>query len=144
MAQYTPFKTLQRIVHNTNTKRTLTRTKVLAQEEYNTLLNYVVKVLTHNILNYTEQTYKTKTSTKVRIKYYASNNGNIVNISHVIFLLYKKYMPELKLNLKHNYIIGNLYTSAEIYARLSNYIYHINKTPIRIHRITTYGTAENI
>ena len=134
----TPKTTLQRIVRNTNTKNTLTKTRVLEQTEYNNLLTYIINnTNTNNTLNYTEQIYNTKYNTKSRIKYYITdNNGNIINISHVIFLLYKKYMPILKLNVKHNYIIGDLHTSAEIYARLSNYIYNTNKQQIRIHQIT--------
>ena len=136
---YTPNKTLQRIVKNTNTKRTLTQTKVLAQEEYKALLQYVSDNIALNTLNYIENIYNTKYTTKSRIKYYIThNNGRIQNISHVIFLLYKKYIPILKLNVTHNYIIGDLHTSAEIYARLSNYIYHTNKKQITIHSITPY------
>ena len=136
---YTPNKTLQRIVKNTNTKRTLTQTKVLTQEEYKALLQYVSDNIALNTLNYIENIYNTKYTTKSRIKYYITdNNGGIQNISHVIFLLYKKYIPILKLNVTHNYIIGDLHTSAEIYARLSNYIYHTSKKQITIHSITPY------
>lgn len=136
---YTPNKTLQRIVKNTNTKRTLTQTKVLTQEEYKALLQYVSDNIALNTLNYIENIYNTKYTTKSRIKYYITdNNGGIQNISHVIFLLYKKYIPILKLNVTHNYIIGDLHTSAEIYARLSNYIYHTSKQQITIHSITPY------
>ena len=136
---YTPNKTLQRIVKNTNTKRTLMQTKVLTQEEYKALLQYVSDNIALNTLNYIENIYNTKYTTKSRIKYYVTdNNGRIQNISHVIFLLYKKYIPILKLNVTHNYIIGDLHTSAEIYARLSNYIYHTNKKQITIHSITPY------
>ena len=133
-----PIKTLQRIIRNTNTKNTLTKTKVLEKIEYNNLLTYIIDNTTvNNTLNYTEQIYNTKYNTKSRIKYYVTDNkGNIINISHVIYLLYKRYMPILKLNVKHNYIIGDLHTSAEIYARLSNYIYHTNKQQIKIHLIT--------
>ena len=49
---YTPNKTLQRIVKNTNTKRILTKTKVLAQEEYKALLQYVSDNIALNTLNY--------------------------------------------------------------------------------------------
>ena len=138
--QDTPITTLQRIIRNTNTKNTLTKTKVLEQQEYNNLLLFIINNTTiNNTLNYTEQIYNTKYNTKARIKYYVTDNkGNIINISHVIFLLYKRYMPILKLNVKHNYIIGDLHTSAEIYARLSNYIYSINKQQIRIHLITPF------
>ena len=137
--KYTPNKTLQRIVKNTNTKRTLTKTKVLAQEEYKALLQYVSDNIALNTLNYIENIYNTKYNTKSRIKYYVTdNNGRIQNISHVIVLLYKKYIPILKLNVTHNYIIGDLHTSAEIYARLSNYIYHTSKKHITIHSITPY------
>ena len=136
---YTPNKTLQRIVKNTNTKRTLTQTKVLTQEEYKALLQYVSDNIALNTLNYIDNIYNTKYTTKSRIKYYITdNNGGIQNISHVIFLLYKKYIPILKLNVTHNYIIGDLHTSAEIYARLSNYIYHTSKQQITIHSITPY------
>lgn len=139
MADYTPNKTLQRIVLNTNTKNTLTKTKYLAQEEYNALLEYISSNIALNTLNYTEQTYNTKYTTKSRIKYYITDsNGRIQNISHVIYLLYKKYMPILKLNVKHNYIIGDLHTSSEIYARLSNYLYHTRKQQIKIHSITPF------
>ena len=136
----TPITTLQRIIRNTNTKHTLTKTKVLESNEYNNLLTYIISnTTTNNTLNYTEQIYNTKYNTKSRIKYYITdNNGRIQNISHVIFLLYKRYMPNLKLNVKHNYIIGDLHTSAEIYARLSNYIYHTSKKHITIHSITPY------
>ena len=136
----TPRTTLQRIIRNTNTKNTLTKTKVLESNEYNNLLLFIINNTTiNNTLNYTEQIYNTKYNTKARIKYYVTDDkGNIINISHVIFLLYKKYMPILKLNVKHNYIIGDLHTSAEIYARLSNYIYSINKQQIRIHQITPF------
>ena len=136
--QDTPITTLQRIIRNTNTKHTLTKTKVLESNEYNNLLLFIINNTTiNNTLNYTEQIYNTKHNTKARIKYYVTDNkGNIINISHVIFLLYKRYMPILKLNVTHNYIIGDLHTSAEIYARLSNYIYSINKQQIRIHQIT--------
>ena len=136
---YTPNKTLQRIVKNTNTKRTLTQTKVLTQEEYKALLQYVSDNIALNTLNYIDNIYNTKYTTKSRIKYYITDkNGRIQNISHVIFLLYKKYIPILKLNVTHNYIIGDLHTSAEIYARLSNYIYHTSKQQITIHSITPY------
>jgi len=138
--QDTPITTLQRIIRNTNTKNTLTKTKVLEQQEYNNLLLFIINNTTiNNTLNYTEQIYNTKHNTKARIKYYVTDNkGNIINISHVIFLLYKRYMPILKLNIHNNYIIGDLHTSAEIYARLSNYIYSINKQQIRIHQITPF------
>jgi len=138
--QGTPITTLQRIIRNTNTKNTLTKTKVLESNEYNNLLLFIINNTTiNNTLNYTEQIYNTKYNTKARIKYYVTDNkGNIINISHVIFLLYKRYMPILKLNVTHNYIIGDLHTSAEIYARLSNYIYSINKQQIRIHQITPF------
>ena len=138
--QDTPITTLQRIIRNTNTKHTLTKTKVLESNEYNNLLLFIINNTTiNNTLNYTEQIYNTKHNTKARIKYYVTDNkGNIINISHVIFLLYKRYMPILKLNVTHNYIIGDLHTSAEIYARLSNYIYSINKQQIRIHQITPF------
>jgi len=138
--QDTPITTLQRIIRNTNTKNTLTKTKVLEQQEYNNLLLFIINNTTiNNTLNYTEQLYNTKHNTKARIKYYVTDNkGNILNISHVIFLLYKRYMPILKLNIHNNYIIGDLHTSAEIYARLSNYIYSINKQQIRIHQITPF------
>ena len=138
--QDTPITTLQRIIRNTNTKHTLTKTKVLESNEYNNLLTHIINNTTiNNTLNYTEQIYNTKYNTKARIKYYITDNkGNIVNISHVIFLLYKRYMPILKLNIHNNYIIGDLHTSAEIYARLSNYIYSINKQQIRIHQITPF------
>ena len=138
--QDTPITTLQRIIRNTNTKNTLTKTKVLEQQEYNNLLLFIINNTTiNNTLNYTEQIYNTKHNTKARIKYYVTDNkGNILNISHVIFLLYKRYMPILKLNIHNNYIIGDLHTSAEIYARLSNYIYSINKQQIRIHQITPF------
>lgn len=135
----TPITTLQRIIKNTNTKRTLTKTKVLAQEEYKALLQYVSDNIALNTLNYIENIYNTKCTTKSRIKYYITdNNGRIQNISYVIFLLYKKYIPILKLNVKHNYIIGDLHTSAEIYARLSNYLYHTSKKQITIHSITPF------
>ncbi len=136
----TPITTLQRIIRNTNTKNTLTKTKVLEQQEYFNLLQYlVINTKDNNTLNYTQHTYNTKHNTKARIKYYITdNNNNIVNISHIIFLIYKKYIPILKLNVKHNYIIGDLHTSAEIYARLSNYIYHISKQQIKIHLITPF------
>jgi hypothetical protein len=136
----TPITTLQRIIRNTNTKNTLTKTKILESNEYNNLLLFIINNTTiNNTLNYTEQIYNTKYNTKARIKYYVTDNkGNIINISHVIFLLYKRYMPIIKLNVKHNYIIGDLHTSAEIYARLSNYIYSINKQQIRIHQITPF------
>ena len=108
---YTPNKTLQRIVKNTNTKRTLTKTKVLTQEEYKALLQYVSDNIALNTLNYIENIYNTKYTTKSRIKYYVTDNhGRIQNISHVIFLLYKKYIPILKLNVTHNYIIGDIHT----------------------------------
>jgi hypothetical protein len=138
--QDTPNTTLQRIIRNTNTKHTLTKTKVLESNEYNNLLLFIINNTTiNNTLNYTEQIYNTKHNTKARIKYYITDNkGNIINISHVIFLIYKRYMPILKLNVTHNYIIGDLHTSAEIYARLSNYIYSINKQQIRIHQITPF------
>lgn len=136
----TPITTLQRIIKNTNTKNTLTKTKVLEKNEYNNLLTYIIDNTTiNNTLNYIENIYNTKYNTKSRIKYYITdNNGRIQNISHVIFLLYKKYIPILKLNVKHNYIIGDLHTSAEIYARLSNYLYHTSKKQITIHSITPY------
>jgi len=138
--QDTPNTTLQRIIRNTNTKHTLTKTKVLESNEYNNLLLFIINNTTiNNTLNYTEQIYNTKYNTKARIKYYITDNkGDIINISHVIFLIYKRYMPILKLNITHNYIIGDLHTSAEIYARLSNYIYSINKQQIRIHQITPF------
>ena len=136
----TPITTLQRIIRNTNTKNTLTKTKVLEQQEYNNLLLFIINnTAKNNTLNYTEQIYNTKYNTRARIKYYITDDsGSIINISHVIFLLYKRYMPTLKLNVKHNYIIGDLHTSAEIYARLSNYIYHTNKQQIKIHLITPF------
>ena len=65
---YTPNKTLQRIVKNTNTKRTLTQTKVLAQEEYKALWQYVSDKIALNTRNYTENMYNTKYTTKWRIK----------------------------------------------------------------------------
>lgn len=141
--KYTPYNTLKRIVNNTNTKRTLTKTVVLAQDEYNSLLQYIITNINIYTLNYTETTYNTKYNTKSKIKYFISDNkGHIRNISHVIFLLYKKFMPELKLNLKHNYIIGTLHTSSEIYARLSNYIHNTTKQYLKIHTISTYGIEE--
>ena len=61
----TPITTLQRIIRNTNTKHTLTKTKVLESNEYNNLLTYIISnTSTNNTLNYTEQIYNTKYNTK--------------------------------------------------------------------------------
>ena len=50
----TPITTLQRIIRNTNTKHTLTKTKVLEKNEYNNLLTYIINNTTvNNTLNYT-------------------------------------------------------------------------------------------
>lgn len=133
----TPLTTLQRIIRNTNTKNTLTKTKVLEQQEYNNLIKYIAdNITTNSTINYTEQIYKTKYETKTKLHYYITDNkGKILNISHILYLIYKPYIPYIKLNVKHNYIIGNIHTSAELYARLSNYIYHTNKTVLHIHNL---------
>ena len=137
---YSHIKTLQRIISNTGTKRTLTKTKYLKQEEYNNLINYIALNITNNkTISYKEEVYNTKYETKTRIKFYITDNsGSIINISHIIYLLYKKFVPYLKLNITHNYIIGNLSTVSEVYARISNYIYSINKTKIRIQVLTPF------
>lgn len=130
----TPYTTLQRIIKNTNTKNTLTKTKVIEQQEYNNLILYISNNITNNkVLTIKEITYNTKYEQRTKTSYYITgNNGRILNISHILYLIYKPYLPYIKLNIKHNYILGNLTTSSEIYARISNYIYKQNKTQINI------------
>lgn len=125
---------------NTNIT-TLTKTVRIEHTDYMQLLSYIDKTFILNTLNYTETLYKTKAGyTRTRVQYFITDSkGNIINISHVLFLLYKKYMSYIKLNVKHNYIIGNLTTSTEIFARLSNYMRSKNKQEIRtLHLITPY------
>lgn len=139
MAQHTPNTTLQRVIKNTNTKGTiLNKTLFVSAGEYNALLQYIEDTLHLDTFNYIENTYITKKGiSRSKITYYITNkHGEIINISHVLFLIYKKYMPDIKLNIRHNYIIGSLHTSSEIYARITNYLYRKhNHTNFHIHNI---------
>jgi len=130
----TPFTTLQRIIKNTNTKTILNKTKVIENNEYNNLILYISNNITNNkVLTIKEQLYNTKYEQRTKTSYYITdNNGRILNVSHILYLIYKPYLPYIKLNTKHNYILGNLTTSSEIYARISNYIYRKNKIQINI------------
>lgn len=123
---------LDKVIQNNYNKKVIVINKllILNSEEYKTILDTLYKYTLSDkvIINYTEFKYTTKTGNeRAKIKFFITLNGRIINISHIVFLIYKKFIPCIKLNIKHNYIIGDSITALELYARIANHIVYLRK-----------------